>query len=328
MAWFFGKNKKTAGADKVSRFRTAHYQERIRAARSFHRSPKIAPDARTDISLGGFSRRAFFAVTFTAILIGSVAIWFFFSGFFEVKSVFVEGNDQIPSEAIERWIVENSRSRFAFMVPGNHIILLNPYRVSQILSAQTTKIVSVNKIDRLWPKGLRVTVEERRPVAIWETSGEYYFVGQDGIVSERVPPEYATSTATYVLIQDSSGKSVSENSPVAGKSFFEFTLALDDEWSHRLPSPLKKVSITSASALESAARSEAGWTIFLDNRVDARQQVKNAQMVLEKEVRLERIGGLMYLDLRVPGVAYYCFKDAPCAWASTQEAPPDPSVEQ
>jgi cell division septal protein FtsQ len=94
----------------------------------------------------------------------------------EIRSVAVKGTDQLTADAI----AQLSGLR------GEHILLSNLGEArARILTQPQVQDV---RIERVWPNGVRITVEERTPWAGWEADGQVWAIDETGVVLEGLAP--------------------------------------------------------------------------------------------------------------------------------------------
>ena len=309
----FGKNKTKATGG--ARYKTKYFQARIRQARGFKRVPRLAPKAAARISFKPTSlaslvlRFLFFAIILAA------GYFLVISDYFLVESVVVLGNIQVDETAVKEWILEERDSRYFFLVPKNHQLIISRSRLTKSLQAKSPYISTVSSIKRKWPNGLEVTLEERVPVAIWQSGGDYFYIDLESVIYEQLPASYATSTENYFRIVDTTNTPRQTGDTLGISSTLTFLNLVSKNWQTRLSTRLTHAQVTGKLAEDVSASSAQGWTVYFDLKSDVERQLKSLVLILNQEIPEDREGDLAYIDLRLPTAAYYCYLDEPCAVA-------------
>lgn len=322
MSFFASKKSDWQKRDPNSRFRDRFFQARVRQARDFRRSPRIFPSPK-----GGrvFGRAAGFwkLLSYLALVFLTVAGYFLcFSSYFLVREVAVSGTEQIKPEIISDWMKEAEKTRIWGLIPQNSWPLLNRNQVEKIILPHSSRILKVVDSRRFWPNGLEIVLEDRQPEVIWQSNGEFYFLSSDGVPFEQVPPDYATSTPTYVKLHDITEKPAQIGENLGVTAALNYLEAVRREWPNFISSPIQEFKIPGRASPDIFLTAAAGWTVYFDLKSDPLKRLANLRAILTREIPADREKNLSYIDLRLPSIAYYCYKDEPCASLETKENPP------
>ena len=117
----------------------------------------------------GKAQVAFATAVVAAAGLGIAGLWN--SGAFAIRSVRVVGADVLN----ERVLVERSGLR------GQNVITMDPASTARDLEGAFPLIADA-RVERVWPLGARIVVEERQPWAVWEQANRRYVVDQTGYV--------------------------------------------------------------------------------------------------------------------------------------------------
>lgn len=93
---------------------------------------------------------------------------------FEVKQVYLEGREHLGQEELRTALG---------MVQGDPILSLPLREMQERLKALPE--VRNAEVRRKLPDALYVTIEERKPIALWQRAGEYAVIDRDGVVLNR-----------------------------------------------------------------------------------------------------------------------------------------------
>lgn len=145
-------------------------------AKTVHRAGRRAPRLRLGWLIP--SRRLVLGVATAGVLAAVIAgaTWLWSSPVLEINSVDVEGNERIAANVIVQ--------RAGLL--GENIV------TADLASAQRGiyehPLVSKVRIERDWPNGVRIIVDERKAWGTWEQGGVRYTIDRDGVVLGAAPP--------------------------------------------------------------------------------------------------------------------------------------------
>lgn len=303
------------------RFRQTQFQERIRAARAFRRSPKIAPEGRANVSLNPFHFTGIWIAAVFIFLFGTVVYFVRFSPLLLVTDVRVSGNKQVSSEEIAQAITGSAGEYVYGMISRSHMLMMEESKLERVLLPRFPKILRVKRVKRILPHTVEVEVEERFPIAVIESGSRYFYVGQDGIVSDPLPDSYATSTDSYALIRSSTPRQFTVGENINAPALLEFMKISSELWQKYFSSPYRTILYEGSASPDIYVTTSAGWTAYFDLKNDPRLSLKNLHLVFSQQITAERESQLAYVDVRLPTMAYYCFRGEPCAAVTTPLQP-------
>ncbi len=321
MSFFSRKNSGWQKENRASRFRDRFFQSRVKEARNFHRPLGIMPSGKNF----AFGKASWFwkLLVFVILLCAVLAIYAIrFSSYFLVREVTVQGTDQVRPEVISDWMQEAENSRRWGIIPQNSWLILDRKNIERIILSHSPRILKVTNSKRSWPNKIEVVLEDRRPDVIWQSSGEYYYLSSDGVIFEQVLPDYATSTILYIKLRDISERpaQIGENLGVA--EALKFLEVIRAEWQNFIASPILDFKIPGRASPDLFLTATAGWTVYFDLKSDPLKQLTNLRGILSQEIPPDREKNLSYIDLRLPTIAYYCYRDEPCASLETSASAP------
>jgi len=138
----FSRKRKTVKGG-TTRYRSRYFQSRIRQARGFKRTPKIAPRAKKRISLRPVSIPGLLLLTLVFGIFLTAGYFLVISDYFLVKSVGVSGNIQTNQEIVEDWILEEGTKKYFFIIPKNHQLVINRASLEEILKQNSPYISKI-----------------------------------------------------------------------------------------------------------------------------------------------------------------------------------------
>lgn len=253
------------------------------------------------------------------VLFGAIAYFFTLSNVFLVKKAAVR-SPGLSAEQVSEVLKKLGQTR-TFLVPRNHILLLNEKSLLQALQSDFPEVRRVTGFRRIFPDKIEVAVEERQPRYVWQSGENYYFLDQDGIVFEKLPADQLAEVS-QVLIADRTAASVKVGQDLGiGKS-----LAVIQELKILWPKFVTQTdyvifSLPGTLSPDILVKTRIGFEVYFDLNRRVKTQLNGLKLLLSQEIKPETYGGLSYIDLRLPTVAYYCYRDAPCALENATSTP-------
>jgi len=113
-------------------------------------------------------------IIFIVLLAGLASWYLFFSNTFEISEVTVENNNEVSTDQI----------RSAVSFEGQNIFLIDADLATKVLK-QNSEIYDV-RIVRVLPNKIRVIITEHKPILIWQSLDNSYYVNQSGIAYKQI----------------------------------------------------------------------------------------------------------------------------------------------
>lgn len=235
---------------------------------------------------------------FVLILVASLSFTylFCFSSVFQVKEIEISGNQKVPAENIKRLVEINFPKKF-LLFKSKSLFLAN---LGEIESNLLNEFAGVGKVDfdKDFPGKLLVSVEERKPIAVFRRDERYFFIDDQGIAFEEVLERDSWLTIDC-LDRDwdlKLGERVVEErelSPV-----LEIRSKLQE-----LGIRIRSAEVVSYYRVD--IETLEGWKIYFNLEDDVFKQVFNLELILKEKISPEERGNLEYIDLRFGNQVYY-----------------------
>ncbi len=152
-------------------------------------------------------RKNNFARTFKKIValgfVFFVVYFIFFSRFFLIEKIIVEGNETIPSIDIENVVREEISKPVLGFLPSNNIFFYSGGKIKAALANRFSRIRSV-EIGRIFPRGIKVKIEEKEPALIWCRLGDCYYLDREGVVFSRADYKYKRDGSRMIKVIEQS----------------------------------------------------------------------------------------------------------------------------
>lgn len=255
--------------------------------REQYRSPKIYSLTPKQEKESGFSPKLIWWIVLF-ILIGFLVWFFFFSSYFKIKNIEIDGslNPEVKS-AIDQFYNKN-------------ILTFQPGKIEEDLIKKQTSIKSI-EIRRGLPDTLKIKVNVREPVIGWKSQEKTYLVDENGIVFELGEGEVVTEEGKEIpVIEDSQNIAVEPGSQIVTADFVDFVKNFVEQLKEE-----QEIKVTALKIVETTFQIEAdtdqGWKIIVNTIASLTNQLKALAKVLE--TKREEVHE--YIDLRIEGRVYY-----------------------
>lgn len=280
---------------KEIRFRKPDFQKSLARARRFSRKTPAE----------GAPRSRFIRYLALGVL---VVIFYFLtvSSMLVIDEVAVAGSGIIDIEAVAEALEQMSRDRI-YLIPASHILIINQKRLLTYLQKELPQIRTLTKFKRVFPDRIEIAIEERQPLYVWQSKDSFYLLDQDGVVFQKIT-NYNPAAYSQDLITDTSGSEVRVGQELRLKKALGFIEQIKNDFT--------SFSLPGVRSLDIFAKTSIGFEVYFDLDRSAAVQLMSLDLLLSREIKPETLNGLSYIDLRLPDIAYYCYKDAPCATSS------------
>lgn len=228
-------------------------------------------------------------VVFILILGGSVYL-LFFSPYFRVKNVIVQGGTEEVQQKIKEMV--SWETDYMILFQTNNFENSIQKRWEDLADAQV-------KLE--WPDRIRIILIPEIPKMIWNSSSKLYLINKSGMVLSNISEEERMSKYNDLpVVGDLSGIPVEKGKKILSKDFVLFVESVRDNIKNSIGKDIEAFEIKETT-FSLNVRMRDGYTVYFDTLRDPVSQVEKLNTFLKK-------GGVMvneYMDLRVPGKVYY-----------------------
>lgn len=230
--------------------------------------------------------------------LGIGAYIFFFSGILNISAVKVSGAETLDPKGVEETTKTFLGGRTFLVFPKNNRAFLN----EKLLTASLLeKYPRISKADISYrSKTLEISIQERKPVAFW-CFEECFLVDEIGVIYEEAPK---AGSGVVLKIRDETGRNLRKGSRAVSEETMKFMLALRESLRPQVFVTRFVVEEESLGANYVRADTETGWYMYVDTLEKGEATVSNIKNLLRQEIG-SNVNRLEYIDLRVPGRAYY-----------------------
>jgi cell division septal protein FtsQ len=246
-----------------------------------------------------FQTKKFWYLVCFLLLIGTGFYFLFLSHFFEVKHLYLEGNQKINKDEFLNFLEKTLPTKFLFWNTKN-IFLIKCADKKEIIFNQFPRLEEL-ECKRKIPDTLFVKIKERNPVAVFQHETGLFFIDSSAIAFEKasqLPPN-------FLLIESQiSPTQVILGNRVIAKEIFDSILKIFEKLKE-INIQIVEVEIVTENKL--VFKTKEGWSIyFRPDEID--WQIVKLKTVLEREIPIEKRPNLDYIDVRFENLAPYKLK--------------------
>ena len=220
-----------------------------------------------------------------ALIFSGLLYFFFFSAKFQVKDIFVEGNNLLTRDEV-----------LSAFHPNQNIFLFDAKRTKDALVGKFPEIESL-EIYRGIPNALKIVLLEREGKIVWQSGEEKYLLSSQGEVARKIVGDEGKGMP---IVIDKKGLPVSLGNTLVSSNFIAFILNLNSNF-------YKEVNINpinfeiNETTFDVNLSTDAGFYIKFNSLRSSKKQIDSLKKVLvDKRQDIHE-----YIDLRIDGWAYY-----------------------
>jgi len=240
-------------------------------------------------------------LAFSILLVGSGVWFFYFSNFFVIASVKVEGTVRTPSADIENLAQDQiQKRRFIFGSQKNIFLFDKADFLNSINEQYNFQNVSVK---RGIPRTLYINIKEKEPKAAWLEDGNYYLIDEGGKVIDTSDQTGAVSDK-YPLIENKGNQKITLKIANISKEILNFTSDLFNMMK-QYQDFLKIGRFVKDDDVDTIKMQLAnGPAVYFNTKADLKKQVDKMVALYKDELKND-FNKKTYLDLRYGDMIYY-----------------------
>lgn len=225
-----------------------------------------------------------------------------FSSYFVVKNATVVGNQKVSYDEVQKALQETESGRNTLFFPKNNLFLIQGSVLSQKLEDEYFIIDSV-EVQKVFPNIIRVEIEEKIPVVVWQQNNTKFYVDQEGYVIDRVAATADTGDVPLVVNQ------VPADIPEIGDyvihpDSLEHVAITQKELPTKIGVTTKLFTMPTGFAREYSVQTSEGWSIIFSRERPVEAQLDGLKSMLQGAIGDKR-SFLQYVDLRVSNTGYF-----------------------
>lgn len=261
----------------------------VRTSRGAYAPNRLSTPRRSYPKQGGGVGQKRFLFGFIIV----VALLFIYSRF-NVETIKIEGNRVLKTPALETIIRAGLQ---ATSLSGN-LLTLNPSRVEDYVVLKEYQVKDL-KFKRHWPQTLVVEVTERKPSLLWQSGEQVNVLDIDGTVIGSAGERFKQ----LPVVIDSKNVPVRVGDRVVSGSFIQFCDDVVTQLQSSLAIGVSRITVPDTTS-EVHVTTSKGYVVKFDTTRSAISELNDLKNVLSELDRLRKVPA-EYIDLRIPGKAYY-----------------------
>lgn len=244
-------------------------------------------------------RNRLFQIAVLIILFLGFSSWLIvFAPLFQVEMVLISGNKRISISEIEQLIYPETKKEILFL--ESRSIFLTETKLIKAKILEKYPLIGDLKIRKLFPNSLSIEIEERQRLARWFGAEKYFFIDKKGIAFEQTDEQ---ASADLIIISKQPRGEISLSNSVIEEKTVSQILKIKEEIENKTEVKIKEFVLFESEARLNAETNE-GWEIYFYLEGDLNWQLIELELILEKELPVEKRQNLEYIDLRF-NKAYY-----------------------
>lgn len=227
-------------------------------------------------------------------------VWlFFFSPFFAIKDIEVEGAEMSKAEQITTLAWDQTKDRRWLVVPQSRLLSFDTDKL--IEEIQREYIFDGIKVNRKLSGTVKIEITEKTPAAVWFENDTYYVLDQEGFVLAQ---EMTIRPDLPLLHNNASPVITVKQLPEEQRTTLDHGIELYKLTANQF-SYLKGKHITIPPEHQTLVLAlDGGQLIYFTTRQDIASQLEKLDMLLKTELK-NRLPAIDYIDLRFGDKIYY-----------------------
>lgn len=223
----------------------------------------------------------------TLIVLAILAIIYilFFSKYFQIQDVIVEGNKTIAGEELKTIIPINS-----------NLLTLKTAPIKSDIIARYPQVKQVALFKGL-PNAIKIQIVERDGSIIWQSNNQRYLIDPEGVVGRFLALEEATDLP---VVADMRNREVKLNDYLVTPDFIAFTTFVNQNFVEATNLKPTSFSIDETS-YDLIVTTDSNISVYFDTTASPEFELENLKKILVNY----RDKITQYVDLRVEGWGYY-----------------------
>jgi cell division septal protein FtsQ len=235
----------------------------------------------------------------TLAVIGFIVIvWaLFFSPFFRVTTVNINGLQIIPKSQVAEKVSQLSAGRSLLILPRNTEWLFPASQTESQLKKDFPSFSKI-KVSHHFPHTVTIDITEQPISLVWQTGGQQYLIDQRGVVSGKLPPGYKTK----LVVSDTANLSVSVGKQILSPDFINFMQTVYTQLPGTVHTKVAQASVAETT-LEVTVTTAQGYAIYFDTTRSAEKQLGYLKEIVDQVTAQHQT--LAYVDLRADDRIFY-----------------------
>ncbi len=266
--------------------------ERIRMNRGY-RQPSIYSRTKEQ-EVSPRNSKKVLLIILSLILFNILGYILIFSPLFEIKNISISQTKYLDRERFEKQISDYQKKSFL----NRNIFIFSKKKMDKYLA----KFPGVEKvaIEKIYFHDLKITINERAPVFVWQVSDHKYLVDRTGLIWGDYEDKFSDKP---VVIDQKMVPTAIGRKPVPA-NFSRFIEELSKDFMAQTNNKITKIEVTDTTN-EVKVYSDSTWYVYFDTTKTVHNQLINLSRILNEVQKNPKKKGLVYIDLRLDNKIFY-----------------------
>ncbi len=254
-------------------------------------------DKKQDGFLKKLSWKKKISILFVFVLFFSFLWFLFYSPYFGIKEISVEGEGRINEEDVKKDLENYLNRGFWFFSPKRNLILFD----SENFKKEISKKYSFKnfEIKKDYPNELKIFYKEKDYAFVWEEGGERYFCSEDGeIISKNINKE-----SPYPVFENLSNKLINNKYIGVDYAYIDYGLDLYERFKKLKDFKIEKIIINDNLNIKLLN----GPVVYFDIKKGMNAQIEKL-LKLKQEKLKDDFNNLEYVNVKIGNSVYYKMK--------------------
>lgn len=251
--------------------------------------------------------------TLTILALCLVVYIVYIPNFLFVKNITLSGLNENQLGSVKNTTAEFLNKHLPW--PQKNLLLLSKNKLTDFLLQNNQNILSVEKIEKDFPNGLKIYILPRVDRFAANTPNGIFTIANDGLIKNQLAENLNASTTLpngLILIKLNTKETIFAGKNAFPKSTAEFLTQAYAQLPKIIKSPVESFELSQAPDYDITALTSSGLKIYLDLKSDLPKILQRLDLVFSQISEPEK-NNLSYIDMRFTEKSFVCQKNQPCA---------------
>ncbi len=253
--------------------------------------------------------RIIYRLLFLLLIFGTF-YFLFFSEWLQVHSITIEGNNIVDKKAVLDSVEPFLHKKSLRFLPSNNFFFVPTNQIKKEILSNFKRISNVS-VERIFPGGLKILIEEKKAVLIFCNNKGCTWVDEDGVsYNQSSFFEVSSDNGNLVVVKDLSNSDIPLDNLITSPEYVNFANEVSRKFKEKTGYEISEISTPIPSALEIRVKTPEEWTISLDIGLSLDRSLELLMKIIDQEIKSKNLDVrcLDYADLRLRDRIFYKLK--------------------
>lgn len=240
-------------------------------------------------------------VRFMQVLVGLFVVagffFLFFSPFFKIDTINVEGLNNISAERFNEIINDYKQERVALIFSRQHMFFFSEKKLREKIGE--SYLLDTIDVTRTWPRTIIITVTEKDARIVWLTQNNCYNLDDQGFAIALCDAE----SVDLIRIKDAKNEAVTIGQQVTSPEMVLYLFGAQERLKLELHPTLFIVNFESVDGIK--VETGEGFAIYMNKTLPADEQIDRLYILIGSDEVKSKLETIRYFDLRFGEKLYY-----------------------